>query len=340
MSDPASFDSAPAGTRRDGLVLVLGEALVEFFPVAPEPVAHVSATHEAGVAAAWERFAGGAPVTYAAAVVRCGGKAGLISRFGQDEASDFLLDALIAEGVDVSRVQRVADRQMGLCFHQHTAHGTELLFQRDASAATTLEPADVGGACLDESIALHVPGTTLQISDSALQACLAAIAAASGSGRIVSFDPNIRAIPGALPAAAFEQAIAAAHIVTPTQAEAEAITGEADPLRAAEALRARGPDLVAVTLAADGCVMFGAGDSRPIHCPGYKVAVVEPTGAGDCHAAATMVGYLAGWSPARIGAFANAAGALAVTARGHLGAALPSLKGIDALMEQQKVSLP
>lgn len=313
-----------------GVVLALGEALVEFLPV----------TDPGAGAAAWERFAGGAPVTYAAAVVRFGRTAALVSRFGQDAASEFLLHALMEEGVDVSRIVRVPDRQMGLCFHQHNGDSTELLFQRSESAATTLEPADLNGTCFDDVVALHVPGTTMQISLSALQTCLAAIASARSSGRIVSFDPNIRDIGGSTPAAAFEQATAASHIVTPTQQEAEAITGQHDAMDAARALRDMGPDLVAVTLAADGCIMFAAGDSQPVHCPGFVVPVVEPTGAGDCHAAATMVGYLAGWDPPRIGAFANAAGALAVTARGHLGEALPTLERIEALIHQQKVRQP
>ena len=65
--------------------------------------------------------------------------------------------------------------------------------------------------------------------------------------------------------------------------------------------------------------------------PGYRVEVVEPTGAGDVHAAATMVGYLNGWDLEEIGQFANAAGAHAVTAMGHLGPALPTLDQIGSL---------
>lgn len=121
--------------------------------------------------------------------------------------------------------------------------------------------------------------------------------------------------------------------MTPTLEEAAAITGKEEAFDAARELRARGPKLVAVTLAAEGCVVLTEGDREPVFCPGYRVDVVEPTGAGDCHAAATMVGFLKNWDPDRIGAFANAAGAIAVTAMGHFGVALPTRQRIEALIE-------
>ena len=93
-------------------VLSLGEALVEFMP---EP-----AGQSMGGALNWRKYAGGGPATYAAAVVRCGRPAALITRLGDDAFSDFLVDALAEEGVDVSRVLRVPGRQAGVCFQgQH-----------------------------------------------------------------------------------------------------------------------------------------------------------------------------------------------------------------------------
>lgn len=312
--------AAPPGAP----VLSLGEALVEFMP---EP-----AGQSMRGALSWRKYAGGGPATYAAAVVRCGRPAALITRLGDDAFSDFLVDALAEEGVDVSRVLRVPGRQAGICFHECIEGRTTLAFQRRHSAATTLGPEDIDPGAIAGAAALHVPGTTLQISDGALEASLAAIAAARDAGVPVSFDPNVRALPGAAgTAAAFEEAVAAADVVTPTLEEAAAITGREDPVEAGRELLARGPRLAVVTLAAEGCVVLAEG-AEPVRCPGYPVPVVEPTGAGDCHAAATTVGFLEGWGPERIGAFANAAGAIAVTAMGHFGPALPTPDRISELM--------
>ncbi|MDA0336813.1 MAG: sugar kinase [bacterium] len=317
----------------DSPILSLGEALVEFL-AAPD-----AATTDG--ARRWRQYAGGGPATYAAAAVRCGRQAALITRVGDDCFSEFMVDALTHEGVDVSGVRRVAGRQIGLCFHAVTDGRTKLLFHRRDSAATTLEPGDIDAGRLATAAALHVPGTVMQISPSARETARHAITTARDLGVVVSFDPNIRTIPGGTEAAAaFEEAVACADLVMPTLAEATVITGKQNPEDAARELRARGPKLVAVTLAAQGCVMLAEGDAHPVHCPGYEVDVVEVTGAGDCHAAAMTVGYLAGWDPPRIGAFANAAGALAVTAVGHFGDALPTLARIQALLDHGRRRSP
>lgn len=303
-------------------VLALGEVLAEFMP------ARLGETMSG--AFHFQKYAGGAPATYAAQIAACGRPAGLITKVGQDPFSTFLLEALVAAGVDTSLITRLPDRQLGLCFHQCIDQRTSLIFYRRDSAASTLSPEDIDAPTIQGAAALHVPGTTMQISESAMAACLKAIRLAREAGVIVSFDPNVRSILGGQETSrATEEALASADIITPTLEEATAITGQTDPFRAARELRARGPQLVAVTLAAEGAVLLA--DGEPLLCPGYEVVVVEPTGAGDCHAAATMVGFLSGWDLERIGLFANAAGAHAVTAMGHLGPALPSLEQIEAL---------
>jgi 2-dehydro-3-deoxygluconokinase len=310
----------------DGPILALGEALVEFMP---EPVG--ASMHGASQ---WHKFAGGGPATYAAAAVRCGHDAALITHVGTDPFSDFMIAALVEENVDVSAIRQIESRQIGLCFHECIDGQTHLIFHRRDSAATALTPADIDAEAIASAAALHVPGTTMQISASALETSRVAMATARAAGVPISFDPNIRSILGSTETAdAFEEALASADVVTPTLEEAAAITGKEEAFDAARELRARGPKLVAVTLAAEGCVVLTEGDREPVFCPGYRVDVVEPTGAGDCHAAATMVGFLKNWDPDRIGAFANAAGAIAVTAMGHFGVALPTRQRIEALIE-------
>ena len=302
----------------------MGEALVEFMP-APAGQTMAGADH-------FDKFAGGAPATYAAALVRLGVPAGLITRIGEDPFSDFLLEALAAEGVAVDQIRRVPDRQIGLCFHECLAGVTSLIFYRRDSAATTMTPDDVDVEAIRSAAALHVPGVALQISEGAKEACLTAIRIAAEASVPISFDPNMRNLLGRTDTAqAMEEALSLADLVTPTSEEAAAITGQEDPSRAAVELRARGPGLVAVTLASEGAVLASGGDV--ITCPGFEVAVVEPTGAGDVHAAAMMIGLLSGWELERTGRFANAAGALAVTAMGHLGEALPTPESIQSMLD-------
>ena len=58
----------------------------------------------------------------------------------------------------------------------------------------------------------------------------------------------------------------------------------------------------------------------------------DPTGAGDTFAAALCTGLREGMDLPELGAFCNAAGALAVTKRGAIGMALPNRAEVDALV--------
>jgi sugar/nucleoside kinase (ribokinase family) len=51
---------------------------------------------------------------------------------------------------------------------------------------------------------------------------------------------------------------------------------------------------------------------------GFSVEEIDPTGAGDCFSAAFIAGLESGWPLEKVGSFANAAGALAVTKMGPM----------------------
>ncbi|HEX7713451.1 MAG TPA: carbohydrate kinase family protein [Bacillota bacterium] len=75
----------------------------------------------------------------------------------------------------------------------------------------------------------------------------------------------------------------------------------------------------AVTLGHLGCIL--ADSKQSCFCPGYRVKVVDTTGAGDCFNSAFTFGVLQSWKLEDIGLFSNAAGAISVDsygARGHL----------------------
>jgi ribokinase len=112
--------------------------------------------------------------------------------------------------------------------------------------------------------------------------------------------------------------------ITPNETEAEALTGiaptdEAGAKRAAEALRSRGVDRVAITLGPRGC--FYAGPDGTLTVPAPHVDVVDTVGAGDAFNGALTASIVTGREPAEILRRACTAGAIACTRKG----ALPSL---------------
>jgi len=101
--------------------------------------------------------------------------------------------------------------------------------------------------------------------------------------------------------------------------------------------------VVVVTKGADGCMVMtqSSKDSVPGLGPmvsvnpiaGYQVVEVDPTGAGDCFDAGFLARWLAGDSPSVAAKFANACGALAVTARGPMAGA-HTLAEVQTFMQE------
>src|SRR2546427_361501 len=90
------------------------------------------------------------------------------------------------------------------------------------------------------------------------------------------------------------------------------VTDRSDPVEIADLLRARGVGVVAVKLGEAGAYVDGAGWRGQV--PAYAVEVVDTTGAGDAFCGGFLARGLAGWEIERATRFANAVGALGVTA--------------------------
>ena len=124
-----------------------------------------------------------------------------------------------------------------------------------------------------------------------------------------------------IPAASWEDALSLlthADVFCPNLREAEAITGEADPSRAADALLDAGvKEVVAITLGKEGCYVKPAGGSGE-HIARQEAPAVDTTGAGDAFVAGMLAAWYKGYDWTTAGRVANVAGA---TATFELGAA-------------------
>ena len=98
-----------------------------------------------------------------------------------------------------------------------------------------------------------------------------------------------------------------------------------------------GPELVAITLGKDGCLISDGTDL--VVERGFEVDVVDTTGAGDSFNAALVAGYLWDWDIGSIASFANAVGALAVTAYGPRGN-LPTFPEVVEFLAGRGIALP
>jgi fructokinase len=124
-------------------------------------------------------------------------------------------------------------------------------------------------------------GSNTMVGEAERELTMAARGRALALGRPVVFDPNLRPArwrTAAAAAAAANAAVPGAFLVRTNRPEAEAMTGEPDPERAAAALVAAGAGLVVVTLGADGAILRGA---LKADVPGAPARVRSTVGAGD-----------------------------------------------------------
>jgi arabinose-5-phosphate isomerase len=127
--------------------------------------------------------------------------------------------------------------------------------------------------------------------------------------------------------AELERALKLATVLKPAKAAArELVPGMRDPLRMAEAIRARyGSRAVVITDGERGCMIAaqGAGQDTAVRVPGFRVPrQVDATGAGDAFMGAMLAGLRWGLPWEAIGRLANAAGAVCITRLGAFPARL------------------
>jgi sugar/nucleoside kinase (ribokinase family) len=251
---------------------------------------------------------GGCALNTSSALARLGLRAAVVGKVGADAFGDFVVALLGERGVDGAAVVRDATAPTSASVALVDSVG-ERTFLHAPGANDGLRPAELGEAPF-AGRALHVAGAlVLGALDGEPTAALLAEARRRGLHTSLDtvFDGSGR----------WERVLAAlphCDLVTPGRAEAEAISGERDPGRAARRLRELGVGTAAVTLGGEGCQVASADfDGR---VPAVPVHAVDGTGAGDAFAAGFLYGQLAGWATEACARFANAAGALATTAIG------------------------
>jgi len=128
----------------------------------------------------------------AVAVSRLGLRAQMMSRVGQDQLGEVVISELAKEGVDISRILRVASPTGTMVRNRGTTQPVEISYLRTSSAATTICSSDVNPSDIRNTRWVHVTGISAAISKSARESVLAVMDLARAEGVKLSFDLNIR----------------------------------------------------------------------------------------------------------------------------------------------------
>ena len=282
--------------------------------------------------ASFAKAVGGCPTNIAVGTARLGLKSGLITRVGNEHMGRFVREQLQREGVDVTGVHTDPERLTSLVILGVRDQQTfPLIFYRDNCADGALDVSDIDEAYVADAAAIVVTGTHFARPGSAA-AQSKAIDIARTHGRCVVFDvdyrPNLwgladhgageeRFIKSGAVTERLAPILPLCDVIVGTEEELLIAGGGDDPLEAIKAIRAKSGALIVCKRGPMGCVVFA--DAIPARIedgttgPGFPVDVLNVLGAGDAFMAGFLRGYLRGEPLERCCAFANAAGAFAVS---------------------------
>lgn len=255
----------------------------------------------------------GMAAAQAASIVRLGGEAALWASAGDDATGDRLIKQISGEGVDCSRVRRVAGSRSGFSSIFMDRTGSTMIVPRyDPTLMATPDAAPKLGGIDAVMTDVRWPG-----------AAALALGAAKAAGIPAILDADMAArevLEGLLPLAT--------HVVA-SESAAKLVTGAETAEQAAGWLAMRHGGFVAVTAGADGCWWTEGGGIR--HSPAPRIEAIDTLAAGDVFHAGFAVGLLEGWPMRNIIAFASAAAAIKCTRfGGRLGA--PSRAEVEAFL--------
>jgi fructokinase len=271
-------------------------------------------------------YPSGAPAIFADAAARLGVASGLIGCVGDDDFGRCVRARCARDGVDSTHVTTARGATTGTAFVTYMDDGSRrFLFHLADSAAGRLDPEALDPAYFARAQVVHITGSTLAINARCHAAAVRAARLGKEAGAWVSFDPNLRPelLGGRSVAEVCGPILDLADVILPSGPEAAMLAGAApgDPPEAAcRALLARGGvRLVVLKEGAAGSTAYVAGGhAPPLHVDSFPVVEVDPTGAGDCFAAALLAGLRGGLEVGVALRRANAAGALATTVRGPM----------------------
>lgn len=299
--------------RVTGHVVVVGSINIDL-------VVHADRLPAPGETVLGGRFAmhdGGKGANQAVAAARAGARVTVIGAVGTDEYGARGIAALQAEGIDISRVRRVAEPTGVAIVAVGTRGENQIVVASGANAVIGLDEGDRELISHADVLltSLEVPVATV----------VDALHAAHASGVTAILNP---APAHALPA----EVLAMGPILTPNEHELVVGIGNDQTEDALDELAARNAGPVVVTQGAAGALVAD-GTSRERFDGFTPPQVVDTTGAGDTFCGVLAASLAEGTSLPAAVVRANAAAALAVAAAGAR-AGMPTREAIENFVQR------
>jgi 5-dehydro-2-deoxygluconokinase len=280
----------------------------------------------------FSRHLGGSSANIAVGLARLGRRVAIISSLGDDALADYLIGFLNKEGVDGSRVTRVAGYGTSLCLTEVSPPDRfPQVFYRHKPADSQVQVGEAELALVRRARLFVTNGTSLCASP-ARESTARALEAARAARVRTAFDVDYRPSSWGAP----EEAGRAARAVLPwvdvvigNEDEVALLTGLSEPKEQVKAVLDAGASLLVRKRGADGVEAFtrdAAASSPPI-----KVEVGSTIGAGDGFASGFLAALLDGRPLEACLRYGNAAAAVVVS-RVSCSDAMPYPNEVEAML--------
>lgn len=270
-----------------------------------------------------ELHSGGCAANTGVSLAKIGVKTAVIGKVGNDGFGDFLVQVLQKHGIDTRGVKRdQKDATSATMVMVHRDGERSFLHYIGANASLRLEDVDMD--LVRQSKVLHVAGALVMPGiDGAPTAEL--LRRAKEMGVITSFDTVWNANSGWMQT--IKPCLPYVDYMIPSIEEAKMLTGREDPEDIAQVFLDNGVRVVGLKMGERGCYVRTSEVKLAI--PRYQVQAIDALGAGDAFAAGFLTGVVKGWDLEQTGRFANAVGALCVTALG----ATTGVRSLEEILE-------
>ena len=307
----------------------LGSCAVDFFALVPKLIG----AEEKINARRLEIHAGGVTANNLTQVARLGASAGWIGFIGDDDNGRIIQKEFEADGMDLSGIEVRRGELSSLTWIPVDDQGERCIYMFP-NVTAKVTPKDIRSrfaAHIQQARHFHTEASQLP-----LPPVLEAMRVAKESDVKTIFDldvdPTYFVSAGLGTEEGLKEALRLTDVLKPCKAAARELTGETDYEKIAHRLLSLGPELVAITMGAEGSLIASA--DKITHVPAFKVTVVDSTGAGDAFMGGLSYGLLQGWDHERVGVFANACAALCCTQVGAR--AMSNLEQVNELIAQQR----
>ena len=257
-------------------VIVLGAAAIDHVAM----VARLPDVDEIVFAEEYTRYAGGSGANIAAGLAKLGRSVAFLGKTGDDEAGGWLLEEMNDSGIDTQAMTTVTGGKSASCFIALDDQGNRVIFA-------------LGGYALLENVdELDLPLITrsrvMCISDAYIPVAAAAAEAARNNEKTVFFIPGgLMVIHGLKD---LDPILKNTDVLVVSRNEANILMGDCSPSEAGLSLREAGPEIVVVTLGADGAIFVSEKGIEMVSA--VKTSVMDTTGAGDAFTAGLVNAYL------------------------------------------------